>query len=221
MRDPIFRFDIEQNTPEWDEIRLGKITGSKAGLLLGTGKDGGLTVAAKDYARRKAAEWITGQNPYNGFANQYTDRGHDMETLAAYEYEDQTFNQCQKVGFVERSAYAGTSPDRLIVGTKNGGEFKCFEQEQHLLIIDKGLDAVKTDILAQVQWNMFCCNSDWWHLVFYHPKFLDKKLIKFTIEPDPKMFAEFEAKEPLFEAEVKRLTGLLTAAKEAAQIEGK
>ena len=204
-----YHYEIEQNTPEWDRLRLGRITGSKSDLLLVNGKhESGLGSGALTYARKKAAEWITGNNPYTWVGNQYTDRGHDLEYLAVTEYEDQTFENATKVGFVELNAYAGTSPDRLI--NDNGGlEVKCLEQEQHLRIIDQGRGAIDKPYLAQIQWNMWICEREWWDIAYYHPKFMDKKLIVIRIEPDPKMVSKFKTGLTAFEAEVNRLIDLV------------
>ena len=58
MKYPFFHFDIEQNTDEWNEMRLGKITASAASCLL-VGKEDELSVGALTYALEKAAERIT------------------------------------------------------------------------------------------------------------------------------------------------------------------
>lgn len=215
---PKYYYEIEQNTPEWDQIRLGKITGSRASLLLGKGQKSLLTATAKDYARRKAAEWITGQNPYR-FSNQYTDRGHDLEHLAILEYQDRNFEEVAKVGFVEFSPFAGCSPDGL-VDPKGGIEVKCFEQDAHLELIEKGRDAISKSTIAQIQFNMMVCECDWWDNVYYHPKFYDKSLLVFRFEPDLKMWDNFKAKIAAFQKEVERYIDLVLALQKAGVIEG-
>jgi hypothetical protein len=43
-----YHYDIEQNTPEWDEIRRGKMTGSKASVFLVNGNGDFTEVMARD-----------------------------------------------------------------------------------------------------------------------------------------------------------------------------
>jgi hypothetical protein len=209
-----YHFDIEQNTPEWDQIRMGKLTGSTASEFLVKGKsESGLGTGAITLIYKKAAEWITQCQPYQ-FGNQYTDRGHDMEYLGICEYEDATFDTVVRPGFVERSSYVGCSPDGLIYLGESGKkkrllEMKCPEQAEYMRVVDLGLKAVQKSYIAQVQFNMWVCGCMDADLVYYHPKFMDKKLITFRILPDPAMVERFEWAEKIFKEEVQRLTGLV------------
>lgn len=198
-------WDIDQNSAEWDYLRLGKLTGSNAHLFLVNGRsDSGLGAGAISYIYQKAAERVTMDNPYR-YSNQFTDRGHDMELLAVLEYQNQTFEIVDRPGFVERDSFTGCSPDGL-VGSVGMIEIKCPEQAEYMRIVDLREGAIDKKYIAQVQFNLWVCGREWCDLVYYHPKFEDKKLIRFQITPDEKMHKRFEWAAQIFRQKVETLT---------------
>jgi len=82
--------DIDQNTDEWLELRGGKLTSSKLGVIMASyGKAFG--EPAKKYAVNIAIEQITGFAISSNFSNEHMQRGHDQEPIARMMYEDDTF----------------------------------------------------------------------------------------------------------------------------------
>lgn len=106
------RFDIEQNTDEWYEIKIGKFSASTGADLLMDKKTAGYT----GLISRIVEERITGKpsesKKFQG--NQFTERGHEFEPLAAEDYEFRTFSTLTVVGVIELDDWVLCSPDRLI-----------------------------------------------------------------------------------------------------------
>lgn len=101
--------DVEQNTEQWDELRIAKITSSKLGLVMANfGKPFG--EPAKKYAIDIATEQITGRKAGGGYSNEHMDRGHEQEPLARMLYEETYFCEVTNGGFYDLGDY-GCSPD--------------------------------------------------------------------------------------------------------------
>ena len=91
--------ELEQNTPEWMQVRLGKFTASDCYAIgtagSGKGKDGLETLCLE-----KASEILTGQLP-EMFTNEDVERGHQLEQEARISYELETGRAVEQVGFIE------------------------------------------------------------------------------------------------------------------------
>ena len=108
-----FKFiDVEQNSDEWYELRGGKLTSSKLGVIMASyGKAFG--EPAKKYAVNIAIEQITGNAIASTYTNEHMQRGHDQEPIARELYEDTNFCDVTNGGFFE-SEFVGCSPDGLV-----------------------------------------------------------------------------------------------------------
>lgn len=105
--------DIEQNTPEWQAFRLGKVTASGAALFMANyGKAFG--EPAKRYAEALALQQVTGLMPAS-YSNEQMQRGHEQEPIARALYEAETFQTVKNGGFFDYGTH-GCSPDGLIEG---------------------------------------------------------------------------------------------------------
>lgn len=105
--------DVKQNTPEWDDLRLGKITSSNYSKIMAHwGDDFGRP--ATQYAKEIAYEIITG-NKYekDTFTSEHMQRGNELEDEARKAYEYESFNNVTNGGFFDHGWY-GDSPDGLI-----------------------------------------------------------------------------------------------------------
>jgi hypothetical protein len=110
---PMVRFyDVEQNTPEWLQLRAGRITSSSLGKVMANyGKAFG--DPAKAYAVSICIERMTGKPVSNGFSNEHTERGHEQEPDARMAYAAETFCDISNGGFFEVDDL-GCSPDGLV-----------------------------------------------------------------------------------------------------------
>lgn len=159
--------NFEQNTQEWIDVRIGKITASGAHNLLvkGAGK------TRKSYILSKACEIVTGvlQGP-DLSGNPWVERGKELEALAIQRYEEETFSIVERVGFVELSQYVGCSPDG-IVSPDGLIEVKCKKADNHLQSIIDGKEGIENNYYTQMQMQMFCCDAQWCDYVLFHPDF--------------------------------------------------
>lgn len=104
--------DVEQNTDEWLQLRSGKLTSSKLGVIMANfGKAFG--EPAKKYAVDIAIEQITGKPIVSDYTNAHMERGHEQEPIARMLYEDETFCDVSNGGFFGNNAL-GCSPDGLV-----------------------------------------------------------------------------------------------------------
>ena len=109
--------NIDQNTPEWHALRLGKFTASNAQAIANNGK--GLETLCFE----KVAEILTGKAK-ESYTNDDMQRGNDLEEMARNSYELETGIVVKRVGFIEKSDRIGCSPDGLIA--EDGlQEIKC------------------------------------------------------------------------------------------------
>jgi len=122
--DPVYHYDMEQNTDEWLQARLGVVTASEINnFITGKGKisksKGMIT-----YSCLKAAERETKCIETN-FQSFDMVRGHIQEEIAR-DYYSETYEKVDHCGFITRAGGGitlGASPDGL-VGNDGGIEIK-------------------------------------------------------------------------------------------------
>jgi hypothetical protein len=109
----VFNFiDVEQNSDEWFELRAGRLTSSKLGVVMANyGKAFG--VPAKKYAVTIAIEQITGEPIASTFTSPHMERGHEQEPIARELYENNTFSDVTNGGFFD-CGFIGCSPDGMV-----------------------------------------------------------------------------------------------------------
>ena len=197
-----FHYSIEQNTPEWDAIRHGKITASPSSVLLTdaftkTGKPtagsiGTLGKGAVSYAKKLALNRYdpnagVGEDRYYG---EDMERGHNDEEGAAIEFERITGLKTESVGFVSMNKNLGVSPDSLIVDSDFGIEMKSAKSSIHW---DRILnpEAFKKEHFAQCQFSMMVTGRKKWFLTSYNPTFTKDKLLIVEINRDEDIIQRF------------------------------
>lgn len=174
--------NVKQGTPEWLQLRLGKLTASKAQAIASNGK--GLETLALE----KVAELLTGK-----LSEQYTnadmERGNELEAMARNSYELETGNVVTEVGFVELDAFTGASPDGM-VGTDGLVEFKCPSDKVFVqCLYTKKID---TAYEWQMQMQMWVCEREWVDFVLFNPNF-PKPLIITRVMRDEVAIAKLKA----------------------------
>lgn len=104
--------DVEQNSPEWEMLKLGKASSSSySKFMANCGKAFG--EPAQRYALQLALERVTGRKAEYSFRNDDMDRGHEQEPLARLLYQEQEFVDVTNGGFFDWGDY-GDSPDGLV-----------------------------------------------------------------------------------------------------------
>ena len=118
--------DIQQNSQEWEDIRVGKVTSSNFGKIMANyGKAFG--EPAKKYAHKIAYEQVLGKKEESeGFSNGFMEEGHTWEPIAKRAYEEETFNQVSNGGFCQHEKHLsiGGSPDGIVTHNNGGIEIK-------------------------------------------------------------------------------------------------
>lgn len=181
-------YDIEQNTEEWLQMRAGRLTSSKMGVIMANnGKAFG--EPAKKYAVDIAIEQITGKPVSSGYQNEHMQRGHEQEPMARARYENETFIEVSNGGFFA-SEFVGCSPDGR-VGANGAIEIKSVIPSVHFYNIKRqGLD-------PQYKWqciaNLKFMGVEWLDFVSYCADFPDDKKIFIH-----RIYADSEYVEKLF-----------------------
>lgn len=105
--------DIQQNTPEWEALRVGRVGGSSIGKIMANyGKAFGQP--ALDLAVKIATEQLTGEGSDGGYSNSHMERGHEQEPVARAMYEEECFCDVSNGGFFSVGETIGVSPDGLV-----------------------------------------------------------------------------------------------------------
>lgn len=161
--------DIEQNSPEWYEVRRGKFTCSTLSDLFMDKKTKGYNEAIN----KVVFERLTGEIP-EGYINDYMRRGSELEPFARQRYELETFNYVQQVGFIEYSEWFGYSPDGLI-GDDGLIEIKC---PKFSTLIDFALTKkIPREYMYQMQGGLFASEREWCDFVMFHPR-MDLQVVR-------------------------------------------
>lgn len=153
--------NIDQNTPEWLELRQGKFTASSFKDLFS--KPTTLTYQKAIY--KVVFERLTGEQP-ESFSNDYMQRGHELEPIARERYESETFETVEDGGFF-CNEWIGASPDGL-VGSDGLIEIKCPAYNTMINYM------LKQELPAQYYWQvhgqMLCTDRKWVDFMAFHPK---------------------------------------------------
>jgi len=177
--------DIEQNTPEWLNCRLGLFTSSNIHNLFIKGKGGKVSKSAESYILQKAIEHIYPIN-IESFGSKATQWGNNHEQDARNVYELVTGNEVTNGGFYKFDENTGSSPDGL-VGTDGMLEIKCpYTRINHMnnvlkLRDDTDLYKSSKQYYYQVHHQMFCSGRKWVDFSSFDPRLLDSKNFLHTI----------------------------------------
>jgi hypothetical protein len=106
---------IEQGTPEWDRIRIGRFTASENWRIIVEPKDKTrkISVETENYVMEKVAEVMTGQCKQQGYAFPLV-YGKEQEPNARNLFKERTGLEVEEVGFFPYTDHAGGSPDGIV-----------------------------------------------------------------------------------------------------------
>lgn len=161
--------DVVQGTPEWEEVRAGKVTASRVDAVLSRARDRKSEGATRrNYRAQIIAEILTGRPQEDkGFKSRAMQDGVESEPFASAAYEVRRGVEVAKVGFVLHPtiARAGCSPDRLVVDQRGIVQFKCPYPATHMAYMLAG--EVPSDYEPQMMWEMACTGAEWCDFVSY------------------------------------------------------
>lgn len=171
--------DIEQNSPDWFNLRLGLFTSSQIYVLMQTSRSGGFSKSADTYIKTKALELIY-PLATEGFTNAAMQWGHDHEPDARNVYELQTGRAVTNGGFWKLNEYTGSSPDGLIDDGLGSVEIKCpYNRINHLSysLCESPLDLLneKKEYFYQCHHQMLCTGREYVDFMSYDPRLLSSK----------------------------------------------
>ena len=168
----------EQGTAQWHAQRIGCVTASRFGDVIGASKPNknkivpGFSVAAETYAKQILAEMLS-KLPSVASAPAM-EWGHKYEPMARREYEQArgvTVGQCV---FFEALDWIGGSADGGVTTEEETGiiEIKCpYSTAEHL---DTLLEAMPPkEYLPQMQGNMWAMGAEWCDFISFDPRLPD------------------------------------------------
>ena len=203
---------IEQGTPEWHQMRLGKVSASRMADLLAKTKTGASASRAK-YMAQLLCERMTGQ-PTEFFTTAAMQRGTEIEPVARQAYESENFISVDQVAWIPHPTIpmAGCSPDG-VVGEHGLIEIKCKEIHNHLDTILN--DRIDTDHQTQMMWQMACTGRQWCDYVCFDDRAPEGlQLFIKRLERDDKKIQEMEGEVRTFLKDLDILINKLNEIKE-------
>lgn len=155
---------VEQQSAEWFEARLGKVTASRIADLMAKTKSGP-SASRKNYLMELLCQRLTGKAE-EGFSSPAMQRGTDLEPMARGMYEGLTGEMVEETGFVAHPdiPMAGASPDGL-VGSDGLIEIKCPNTAQHVAFLRTG--DIESKYQLQMLFQMMCTGRQWCDFVSY------------------------------------------------------
>lgn len=193
---------VQQNTPEWLNLRLGKCTGSRVKDALQLLRNGEPGAKRKNYLIELVTQRMTGF-AVDHYVSDAMIWGSEQEKYARAAYEVVTGNDVDLVGMYVHPNIAdfSSSPDGII-GADGLVEIKCPQSTTHVEWMFDGV--VPEEHKLQLYAEMACSERQWVDFVSFDPRLLPRHrvLIK-RLERDDVVIAAMEKgiKEFLFDVE--------------------
>jgi len=176
--------DIEQNSEEWFQLRLGSIGGSSIAKAVAKGQG----KSRKDLLYKLAGEILTGV-PAPSFKFQHADRGHEHEDDARGAYEFNHGVVVEQVSMIKNGHRKHCSPDGL-VGDDGMVEIKTRIPSVFIEAMESG--KIPTSDKRQMQWSLSRSERRYCDYVQYCPEMKKNKLLVIRIARDEKLIKELE-----------------------------
>lgn len=191
---------IEQGTPEWFQMRLGKVTASRVADILAKTKTGP-SASRQNYLIELALQRTTGiiQESYSNAAMEW---GTQTEPQARVAYEIKSNNFVDQVPFVDHPSieWFGCSPDGL-VNDRGLIEIKCPNSATHWEYFKFNKPPQKYVIQMQAQ--IAVTGRDWCDFVSFDPRMPERsQLLIVRVDRDEAFIAEMESEIKQFLSEV-------------------
>lgn len=197
---------IEQGTPEWHQLRLGKVTASRVSDVLAKIRSGE-SASRKNYRAELVVQRLTGM-PSESFTNAAMEWGTATEPMARIAYEIAKGVLVEQVGFIDHPTIAmfGCSPDGLV----HDGmiEIKCPNSATHIEYLTDNKAPAK--YINQMQCQMAVTGRKWCDFVSFDPRLPeDLQLFVVRVERDQKYIDSMEVEVVEFLTEVEGLVNQL------------
>jgi hypothetical protein len=174
---------VDQGTDEWEQMRLGVVTASRAKDLIAKGRTAGsVGEARRTYMHELIAEIATAQQKRSG--GRSSNWGHEYEEscVGLYAFESDAIIEHIPFIYGDDSMRYGCSPDGLI-GDLSGIEAKCpHNTAVYLKFVLDG--EIKPEYIEQVQFSMFVTGRDHWVFANHDPDVSNYIFHSVTMERD-------------------------------------
>lgn len=199
--------DVEQGSETWLDLRMGKMSASRANALLATVKYGE-AATYKNYRAELTVERITGFRPER-YVTKQMEYGTETETVAATMYSLQTGTIVDVCGiYTIEGKNVCASPDRL-VGDDGLIEIKCRELANHIQSIAE--DKIPTEYYQQMQFQLWVTNRQWCDYVSYGDEMPENaQLYIKRVERDEAMIEDLIERSEQMEKDIEKLTNVIT-----------
>ncbi|CAB5212389.1 phage_rel_nuc, putative phage-type endonuclease [uncultured Caudovirales phage] len=203
------RIAVQQGTPEWHQLRLGKVTASRVADILAKTKTGP-SASRQNYLIELAIQRTTGviEESYSNAAMEW---GTLTEPQARVAYEVNTHNFVDQVAFVDHPTIAGfgCSPDGIV--GEGLIEIKCPNSATHWSYVKA--KAPPTKYFIQMQAQIACTGAKWCDFVSFDPRMPERsQLLVVNVPRDEAFIEEMEAEIKQFlsevEVEVNQMKGM-------------
>lgn len=160
---------VDQRSPEWAALRLGRLTASRAADMCATIKSGE-AAARRNLRVQLVLERLTGRPHERAYQSGPMQDGIEREPAAVAYYEAVTGTLLQPVGFIAHNELmAGCSPDSVVNDFEGVVQIKCPIPATHLDYIKTG--RVPTDYLWQITQELWLTEADWCDWLSFQPDF--------------------------------------------------
>lgn len=165
---------IEADQADWHRARLGKITGSRFGVVKKTSR-GDWGEMAQTYLFELVAEWLSGEPAPYFTGNRATEWGTENEPAALELYQKKTGRNVSPGKFFQAKGFkfVGATPDGLI-GKDGIIEAKCpYTPKNHMrTVLTK---QVPDEYIDQVDGHLMVTGRKWCDFVSYDPRIPDER----------------------------------------------
>jgi putative phage-type endonuclease len=201
-------YNFEQGTPEWLQIRTGRITASRFKDVLSKGVGSAPSKTRQSYIYEVASEILSGC-PSESYTNAAMEYGTLSEPAARQVYEEMEMIPVEQVGFVELNEFVGCSPDGL-VGKTGLLEIKCPKTSTQIQRVLAGV--FPSEYQAQVQGQLWVCEREWCDFVSYDARIKGPAAyFKVRVQRDDKFIKNLEVGVDSFINELKEVLEKLNA----------
>ena len=194
------RIAVQQGTPEWLELRRGKVTASRVADILAKTKTGP-SASRQNYLIELALQRTT-KTIEPSYTNAAMEWGTATEPQARVAYEVNTHNFVDQVPFIDHPTIKGfgCSPDGL-VGADGLLEIKCPNSATHWEYFKSKEPPKKYFIQMQAQ--MAVTGAKWCDFVSFDPRMPERsQLLIVNVPRDPEFILYMEAEIKQFLEEV-------------------
>ena len=176
--------ELKQGSNDWLESRIGKVTASNVGAILGLSP----FRTRDDVMRSMVREWNGALSEFSG--NVATEYGVMHEPMARADYQLKTGNVVETTGFHTFEDWLGASPDGFVgdfglvefkcpYSLRNGGEFKSIDYQPHYYAqIQIQMFVTGKEICHFFQWNRFGFSFE---SVHFDEEWLEENLYKLRL----------------------------------------